>query len=222
MVPKVLLSAATTNISKLSLKELLSDVRTKADFTRYLREKLLISFSKKVTNVVSYDTRTNETCLDLVDENLKQHSHEEADTQIPLHVFDIIRNNAKSVDVWPPDTDVLILLMDLLASRGQFTSQLHLLTGKGEKSRKIDIVQGVLTVGKEKGLIGLHNFSGADWGGKFAGISKKTWIKSYLALDENDTIIKSFQKLGEVPIDNLLRCDIPTEFLPLETSTCLV
>ena len=116
--------------------------------------------------------------------------------------------------------------MDLVASRGQFTSQLHLLTGKGEKSRKIDIVQRVLTVGKEKsqGLIGLHNFSGADWGGKFAGISKKTWIKSYLALDENDTIIKSFQKLGEVPIDsdNLLRCDIPTEFLPLETFTCLV
>ena len=70
--------------------------------------------------------------------------------------------------------------MDLVASRGQFTSQLHLLTGKGEKSRKIDIVQRVLTVGKEKskGLIGLHNFSGADWGGKFAGISKKTWIKS--------------------------------------------
>ena len=66
---------------------------------------------------------------------------------------------------------------------------------------------------KSKGLIGLHNFSGADWGGKFAGISKKTWIKSYLA-----------QKLGEVPIDsdNLLRCYIPTEFLPLETFTCLV
>ena len=59
---------------------------------------------------------------------------------------------------------------------------------------------------------------------EFAGISKKTWIKSYLALDENDTIVKSFQKLGEVPIDsdNLLRCDIPTECLPLETFTCLI
>ena len=55
--------------------------------------------------------------------------------------------------------------MDLVASRGQFTSQLHLLTGKGKKSRKIDIVHRVLTMGKEKskGLIGLHNFSGADW-----------------------------------------------------------
>ena len=66
------------NTSKLSLKELLSDVR-------YLSEKLLISFSKSNKHlVVSYDTHTKETCLDLVDENLKQHSHEEADTQIPL------------------------------------------------------------------------------------------------------------------------------------------
>ena len=53
------------NISKLSLKELLSDVRTKADFTRYLSEKLLISFSKSNQHpVVSYDTHTKETCLD--------------------------------------------------------------------------------------------------------------------------------------------------------------
>ena len=80
-----------------------------------------ISFSKSNQHlVVSYDTHTKETCLDLVDENLKQHSHEEADTQIPLHVLDIIyRNKAKSVDVWSPDTDVLILLMDLVASRSQ-------------------------------------------------------------------------------------------------------
>ena len=75
------------NISKLSLKELLSDVRTTADFTRYLSEKLLISFSKSNQHLVMIPT------LDLVDENLKQHSHEEADTQIPLHVSEIMRNH---------------------------------------------------------------------------------------------------------------------------------
>ena len=36
------------------------------------------------------------------------------------------------------------------------------------------------------------------------------------------SIVKSFHKLIEVPIDNLLRCAIPAEFLPLETFTCLV
>ena len=37
------------NISKLSLKDLLSDVRTKADFTRYLSQKLHYF---QVTNIV--------------------------------------------------------------------------------------------------------------------------------------------------------------------------
>ena len=59
-------------------------------------------------------------------------------------------------------------------------------------------------MGKEKckGLVGLHNFSGADWGGKFAGIGKLTWIKSYLALDGDDPIIKSFQTMGETPLSD--------------------
>jgi len=39
---------------------------------------------------------------------------------------------------------------------------------------------------KSKGLIGLHHFTGADWGGKFVGVSKKTWIYNYLSLPPND------------------------------------
>ena len=31
----------------------------------------------------------------------------------------------------------------------------------------------------------LHNFTGADWGGKCFGISKKSWITSYLSLPSN-------------------------------------
>ena len=100
------------------------------------------------------------------------------------------------------------------------------MTGKGEKYRKIDVGERIQIVGKErsKGLIGLHNFSGADWGGKFAGISKNTWIKSYLALDKDDMIIKSFQMLGEVSIkwNELMDCEIPIEFIRLEKFTCLV
>ena len=94
------------------------------------------------------------------------------------------------------------------------------MTGKGEKYRKIDVGERIQIVGKErsKGFIGLHNFSGADWGGKFAGISKNTWIKSYLALDKDYMIIKSFQMLGEVSIkwNELMGCEIPIEFIPLK------
>ena len=46
---------------------------------------------------------------------------------------------------------------------------LKVLTGKCEKYRTINVVDRVRFVGKEKlrGLIGLHNFSGADWGAKY-------------------------------------------------------
>ena len=47
------------NISKISLKELLSDSSTKANFTRYLSKKLLRRCSEN-NIVVSYDTHTEE------------------------------------------------------------------------------------------------------------------------------------------------------------------
>ena len=57
-----------------------------------------------------------------------------------------------------------------------------MLTGVGAKYREVDIRQRVEAIGasKAEGLIGLHNFSGADWGGKFVGISKKTWVQTFL------------------------------------------
>ena len=56
---------------------------------------------------------------------------------IPLHVIDAIGDSTlRDIDVWSPDTDVLILLMDLVAHGrlGAFT-KLNFLTGKGDKYR---------------------------------------------------------------------------------------
>ena len=48
-------------------------------------------------------------------------------------------------------------------------TRLKLLTGKGTKYRQIDVIERVHR--KCQGLdIGIHNFSGVDWGGKFVGI----------------------------------------------------
>ena len=78
--------------------------------------------------------------------------------------------------VWSPDTDVLLLLLDLV-SCGHTASptRLKLITGKGTKKREIDVFELVQAIGYRKcqGLLGFHNFSGADWGGKFLGITKK-------------------------------------------------
>ena len=66
------------------------------------------------------------------------------------------------------DTDVFVLLIDL-ASNGYlgFSTKLIMLIGTGAKYREIDTWQIVNVVGisKAQGSLGLHNFSGADWGG---------------------------------------------------------
>ena len=57
---------------------------------------------------------------------------------------------------------------------------------------------------KCQGFIGLHNFSGADWGGSFVGIIKKTWANAYVVLDEDDPAIYCFQNLGTALIHTQL------------------
>ena len=88
----------------------------------------------------------------------------------------------RDMDVW---SDVLIPLMDLVAHGrlGAFT-KLNFLTRKGNKYRSINIRERVSVIGREKcqGLIGFHTFTGADWGVKCVGISKKSWITSYTYL----------------------------------------
>jgi len=72
-------------------------------------------------------------------------------------------------------------------------SRLKFLTGKGAKYPEIDVVERVQVIGtlKSQGLIGLHSFSGADWGGKFVGITEKTWIDAYMMLNEDDPVINN-------------------------------
>jgi len=78
-------------------------------------------------------------------------------------------------------------------------------TGKGTKAREIDVLERAKIIGHHKcqGLLGLHNFSGADWGGKFVGITKKAWIYAYLKLGDDDQAISCFKELGErcIPAD---------------------
>ena len=47
------------------------------------------------------------------------------------------------------------------------------------------------SIGKEKasGLVGVHSFTGSDWGGKFTSISKNKWIKTYLELESQSHIV---------------------------------
>ena len=67
-------------------------------------------------------------------ESMSTHNHEEADTMIPLQVIDAIDDSTlRDIYVWSPETDVLILLMDLVAH-----GRLNFLT---EKKRQVSIDQ---------------------------------------------------------------------------------
>jgi len=86
-------------------------------------------------------------------------------------------------------------------------------------------MERVRVIGRHKcqGLIGLHNFSGADWGGKFVGITKKTWVSAYMKLDDDDSIVNCFRELGQGALPTeLVNGDLPPQVKDLERFVCQV
>lgn len=205
------------------LKDLLSASKTKSRLTAIFAEALMTRYSASpdFKLIVVYGTTIKGPGLE------KVHSHEEADTLIPHQVLAAVHEDPnRELCVWSPDTDVLVLLLDLV-SHGHLgaMTQLMFITGRAPKQRKIDVVERMETIGarKSKGLIGLHNFSGADWGGKFVGITKKTWVKEYMKLDEGDSAVDCFIKLGELNLSlELINGDLPPQVSALESFVCHV
>ena len=157
----------------------------------------------------------------------EEHSHEEADTLIPYQVISALAvDDRLDISVWSPDTDVLTMLLHLVSTtRLDSQTRLKFMTGKAGKFREIDVVERVNANGvlKSEGLIGLHNFTGADWGGKFVGISKKTWVEAYMRLAETDPIVTCFRQLGSgVLTPEFIFDDLPPQVKKLEKFVCQV
>ena len=149
----------------MTIKELLSSSKTKSCITTMFAEALLQHFSSKpiFKLVVVYGTTIKGWNFE------EQHDHEEADTLIPNQVLASIEvDDWREVCVWSPDTDVLTLLIDLASHHIGPQTRLKFLTGKAAKHREIDVVEKVKAIGlrKSQGLVGFHNFTGADWGRK--------------------------------------------------------
>ena len=206
----------------MSIKDLLSASKTKRKLTCLFGQGLLDYFASKgsFVLVVVYDTHIKGRGFEYA------HTHEEADTLIPNQVLaSAVCGASRRICVWSPDTDVLLLLVDLVASRQiTFPTSLKFHTGKGMKKREIDIFERVQVIGRRKcqGLLGLHNFSGADWGGKFIGISKKSWVNAYLKLDEDDPAIDCFKAVSGIKTNEMNDGKLPTQVMALETFVCRV
>ena len=160
-------------------------------------------------------------------DNFRSHDHEEADTQIPLHIINSLGDSTyKHFDIYSVDTDVLVLLMDLV-SRDNLgpSTNIILHAGKSTRPKAIDIVNRVNTIGKEKsqGLIGMHNFTGNDFGHKSVGISKERWCNKYFSLTPNHAIIKTFGLLGTFchPQLSLVDDEFHDDIKALEEFVCM-
>ena len=203
----------STLIRYISLKEFLSDIRTKGELCEYLADKVLqpSKSSKNMSGVlfVTDGTRTRGN-ID-VTEDLQNHNQEEADTLILLHALSL--DKRANVVVESPDTDVFLLMI----------SMYHLLppnisfkTGKGDKTREIDIGLVCQALGEKHALalLGFHALTGTDVSGKFAGRTKEFCFKIFLSCE--DDILHALAILGT-------QQDLPTEiYETLERFVCLL
>ena len=80
-----------------------------------------------------------------------------------------------------------------------------MLAGTADKPKEICVNHHVANLGRKKSeaVLGLHAFTGGDWGGKFSGVTKERWTQRFLELDEGSDVITALQKLGTDPQSNL-------------------
>ena len=172
----------TTLIQNISLKDFLSHIRTKAELTEYLAEKL-VCYSRSASNrlkkfMVTSGTQTKGN-VDVPD-SLLTHSQEEADTLLILHAV-TVPHDAELV-ISSPDTDVLLLLVHMYPHLPVTTV---FLTGNGRLKRNISVCNIYNQLGQKRAsaLLGFHALRGSDVSGRFAGRTKDWRFKAFMSCD---------------------------------------
>ena len=184
-----------TNISNISLKQLLSHIDTKQDLTIYLSNhtvEALEEINKRYVVTVDTISRTN---IEQFPEDMRQHDHEEADTLLVLHCWDIARHDPfTECTVYSPDTDVFLLLVHHFESLPQ---SLIFRTGRGKDLRDISIRSCYEAIGPKhaRALLGLHTLTGCDQTGRFSSKSKSFWWKQFLEADTDS--LNALSELGK-------------------------
>lgn len=191
--------AENMDITNISMTILLSHQQTKDELTLLFQKNIAKeaeSSQKVIVCVAGTETKTNRP--DLMDIAMLKHNHEEADTLILLHCLDAANSRPGcSIDVFTVDTDTYVLLVYMISSLPPCRLYMH--AGRGKSSRVLDIEECCRKLGSRKcnALLGMHTFTGSDWGGKFSGITKRKWMKLFLDLDDSDEIIGALGYLGE-------------------------
>jgi len=203
----------STLIQNITLKGFLSDIRTKAELTEYLADKIVFH-SRSLNNrlkklMVTSGTRTRGNVE--IPDSLLTHSQEEADTLIVLHALTLPRE--AELVVTSPDTDVMLLLVHKYPHLPVSTV---FLTGKGKLKRSMCVRSIYTNLGQKRAsaLLGFHAMTGSDMSGRFAGRSKEWCFKAFMSCDEE--ILDALAMLGNGD-------DLPSETCSrLEHFVCLL
>ena len=217
-------------ITETKLTALMGTNTSKTQIAAYFADGLLQEYNgnENVKLIVTYGEKICINRPHSLKEEFQSHSHEEADTQIPLHIVDALSESSyKHIDIYSTDTDVLVLLIDLVSSEivGPLTNVI-MHAGKGRALKPIDVVDRVKSIGMERsrGLVGMHQFTGNDYGAKFVGVTKDRWAKQYLKLPPNHEIVRAFSSLGTLEPE---QCALDASenlhpmVRPLETFVCM-
>ena len=177
------------DITNISMNTLLSQKQTKDELTLLLQNSIAKeaeSSRKVMVCVAGTERKTNRP--DFMDAAMLKHYHEEADTLIPLHCLDAANSR--------PGCSIDVFTFNSLHS---LHCKLYMHAGRGKSFRVLDIKECCRKLGSRKcnPLVGMHTFTGSDWGGKFSGITKRKWMKLFLDLDDSDEILDALGYLGE-------------------------
>ncbi|KAG1663781.1 putative proline--tRNA ligase, mitochondrial [Nymphon striatum] len=147
-----------------------------------------------------------------------KHNQEEADTLIPLHCLNAASSKPGcSIDVFTVDTDVYVLLIYIFSFLLP-PCKLYMHAGRGKSYRVLDIEESCRKIGSRKcnALLGMHAFTGSDWGGKFSGITKRKWMKLFLELDDSDEILDLILTFEEAVTSMVSSMNVSAKMLPLK------
>ena len=177
----------STSLTNVTAKQFLAGNKTKEELTTYLANKTSQHFQD--SGQVFIVTWRDNVISNSRDVQHLQSTQEEADTKVILHSIDASLNGADRLDIFSPDTDVLVLLLRRFP---QLCPNTNFMTGTGNKRRSIPLspIFNVLGSAKVEALPGFLAFTGADQTGKFTGKGKlmcwKTFMKCTSDNDNNN------------------------------------
>ena len=170
-------------------KKILNSNKTKDLLTLYLAQQLIENCKCIVTTVTRLSVLTNHASQNVSHLHSKQ---VEADTMLIFYAAEV-HKTGKSVCIYSPDTDVLVLAIASMPALGD-DAGIIMGTRENRQPIKIHPIYHALGENKAQALVGFHALSGCDTTGRIHGKSKSSWWDAFKK--SSDKVINALCELG--------------------------